>query len=98
MSSLCSGPCHLGGGFKSPPCGWEVSWGLPWRAARLVVGGPLRGRIPVGRALACPGALILFTPAGGFSGSVLVVWVGLHVIHAPRAGVSALVRAFLRPH
>jgi len=38
---------------------------------------------------------ILFTPVGGFIGAVIVVWIALHVIHAPRAGVSALVCGLL---
>jgi len=39
--------------------------------------------------------LVVLTAVGGFVGAVLVVWVTLHVIHAPRAGVSALVCGLL---
>ena len=63
---------------------------LGWWSAGLYVDA-----FPSDEPYASIGVLILFTPAGGFIGSVLVVWVALHVIHAPRAGVSALVCTFL---
>jgi len=41
------------------------------------------------------GVAYVLIPVGGFIGAVLVVWIALHVIHAPRAGVSALVCGLL---
>jgi hypothetical protein len=63
---------------------------LGWWSAVLYV-----DNFPSDEPYASIGVLIIFTPVGGLVGAVLVTWIALRVIHAPRAGVSGLVCGLL---